>query len=120
MKYNRAFISAVHATAEAFGNESAEAVFNKLFGVEAVPEAVPVDSRNQYELLSDLNEQLPSTYVYISDIEHVTNRVGTPRPGCSFAVAWIKAFRENTHCGLKEAKDVYDFVRDNPTILTSD
>jgi hypothetical protein len=32
-------------------------------------------------------------------------------------VAWIKNFRERTSFGLKQSKDAYDFVRDNPTVL---
>jgi ribosomal protein L7/L12 len=49
----------------------------------------------------------------------VNNRIGIPHPGWSHAVAWIKQARDCIGCGLKEAKDLHDFVRDNPTVANA-
>jgi hypothetical protein len=119
MKYNRAFIAAVFEAASNFGTEAAEEVFNKLFDVSTVPfeETVSVPVKTSHELRLELNRKAASGFVYMSDVKQVIREVGIPYEGSPFAVAWIKAYREQAGVGLKEAKDVHDFVRDNPEVL---
>jgi hypothetical protein len=112
MKYNRAFIAAVQAVAEAAGDVAAEAVFNKLFDVVAAPAAPPFVYKKKADWLEALRSKA-DFYVYENDIDIVNARIGVPYHGCSFAVAWIKEFRAVAEVGLKNSKDVFDFVRDN-------
>jgi len=119
MKYNRSFIAAVHATAESFGDVAAEAVFNKLFDNAAQAFDTYTSPKSPAELYNELNRKVDG-YVYMNDVRIVNCRIGKPFEGCSFAVSWIKEFRDVAQSGLKFSKDVYDFVRDNPTVLDYD
>jgi hypothetical protein len=116
MQYNRTFILAVAAVASSRGDTEAEAVFNKLFDINEAPVAPEVDVKTPSELMSELRDKVGG-WVYHSDIRETNLAVGVP--GClgTNAVAWIKNFRERTSFGLKQSKDTYDFVRDNPTVL---
>jgi hypothetical protein len=119
MKYNRAFIAAVFETASNFGTEAAEEVFNKLFDVyPPFEETVPVPVKSLVDLRRELNRKAASGFVYMSNVKQVIREVGIPYEGSPFAVAWIKSYREQAGVSLKESKDVHDFVRDNPEVLS--
>jgi hypothetical protein len=116
MKYNRAFIAAVHNAAVNDGNGAAEAIFNKLFDINGAPaqvQVMPEAVKAPSELMTELRQKI-GAWVYHSDIRNTNDEVGVPGMN---AVVWIKNFRERTNFGLKQCKDAYDFVRDNPTIL---
>lgn len=111
MKYNAEFIRAV-ALMQAHENDAAaERLFNVLFAAPANVQG----TRTPDALLRDARS-VSNTHVYGSDIRAVNASVGVPYPGWPYAVAWIKAVRSRVCCGLKEAKDLHDFVRDNPTV----
>jgi hypothetical protein len=116
MKYNRAFLLAVTTVAQEHGDAAAETIFNKLFDINTAPVSPEVDVKTHSELMSELRQTVGG-WVFHSDIRETNLAVGVP--GClgTNAVAWIKNFRERTSFGLKQSKDVYDFVRDNPTVL---
>ena len=105
MIYNRTFIAAVHAVASTEGEDAAREVFNKLFGV--APVAAPETPEQAVSRLS--NGNVTPYDVYRTNLTH------GPLSGRS-SIPWIKELRDRTHCGLKEAKDVHDYVRDNPGI----
>jgi hypothetical protein len=117
MKYNRSFIAAVQAVQEAAGDVAAEAVFNKLFDVKLVP-TLPEDVATQSpaQLRRNMRSKV-GCWIYMSDIFTTNDKVGVPGKLGTNAVAWIKSFRELTCMGLKQSKDAFDFVRDNPTVL---
>jgi len=105
MIYNRIFIAAVHAVASTEGEDAAREVFNKLFGV--APVAAPETPEQAISRLSNGNVT-PRNVAYTNTYYgHLNGRS---------SVAWIKELRDRTRCGLKEAKDVHDYVRDNPGI----
>lgn len=109
MKYNADFIATVALVQNNIGSHAAKLVFDKLFDVAPVAASTPA------ELLDQLAAKL-SFRPYGHEIRAVNRTVGTPYEGWSHAVAWIKEFRTTTGCGLKEAKDTHDFVRDNPEV----
>jgi hypothetical protein len=115
MKYNRTFILAVAAVASSRGDTEAEAVFNKLFDINTAPVARVV-TKTPIELKAELNSKI-SGYVYLTYILAATRRVGKPWDASTGAVSWIEAMREESGLGLKDAKNTYDFVKANPSIL---
>jgi hypothetical protein len=112
MKFNATFIRAIALTLEHAGEANAEALFNALYPAPALAQRAAAD-------LLMLARQACGFPVFGSDIRGVNNRIGIPHPGWSHAVAWIKYARESIGCGLKEAKDLHDFVRDNPTVANA-
>lgn len=113
MKYNRAFIEAVYSTAQNNGNDAAEEVFNKLFDINTQPVQEKTVAVTNSVLHSMLNNKV-GRWVYLSDIQTANIRSGRPGLMGTNAGAWIKEYRTLTSSGLKESKDVYDFVRDHP------
>jgi hypothetical protein len=113
MNYNALFIRAIHLMQQHDGEQAAAMLFNTLFKVsENKVVATP------QQLHTELNNKV-GFYVYLGDIARVNSAVATPFPGWSSAVAWIKECRNMLSCGLKEAKDIHDFVRDNPRVIDS-
>jgi hypothetical protein len=113
MKFNATFIRAIALTLEHAGEANAEELFNALFVQAAVKEV-----RKPADLLFAAREY-SGVQVYGPDIRGINRDIGTPGPGWSRPVAWIKRAREVLGCGLKEAKDLHDFVRDNPTVANA-
>jgi hypothetical protein len=110
MKFNATFIRAIALLQQHDGEAAAEQLFNALFVQAAVRETrTPTDLLVAARTYSGVR-------VYGADIRGINRDIGTPGPGWSSPVPWIKRAREVLGCGLKEAKDLHDFVRDNPTV----
>jgi ribosomal protein L7/L12 len=110
MKFNPDFIRAVALVQSAEGDAMAERVFNALFVVPAIGAGAAPST-----LLTAARAACGAS-IYGSDIRAINVTVGTPYIGWDYAVPWIKEARARICCGLKEAKDLHDFVRDNPTV----
>jgi hypothetical protein len=112
MKYVAEFVQAVALVQATHGDAAAARVFEKLFSSEE--EATPaVLSRT--DLHRQINEKV-GRYVYFSDLHAANATAGKPWLRTTQTIPWIKAFREASGFGLKESKDTYDFLRDNPSL----
>lgn len=110
MEYNPAFVYAVVAVQEKYGSADAKAVFDLLFGMNSFEYQVEVE---------DPTISICGMPIKIKWIAAANKKVGPPHATQNF-VSWIKEFREQSGLGLKEAKDVGDWLKKNPinTFLT--
>jgi hypothetical protein len=107
MKYNAEFIATVALVQNNIGSHAAKIVFDKLFDVQTPASA----------LTDSLNALVPGG-VSLDIVRLANQRQGVPGTQGN-AVPWIKEFRCLFGCGLKEAKDVHDFLRANPTVANA-
>lgn len=120
MKFNATYIRAIALTLEHAGEANAEELFNALFNAPTTRVVTGVHpAKTPQELLWDARKLVTPVTLAAYEIRSVNGRVGTPGIAGTNAVTWIKEARAYIGCGLKEAKDLHDFVRDNPTVANA-
>jgi len=112
MEYNARFVPAVELMRQNDGEYEAGKLFDALFNKPKGP-AINLTPDQLHTAMVGKAGFCPR----MDDIRRINCRIGTPYEGWANAVPWIKEARIEFGCGLKEAKEIHDFVRDNPNVL---